>query len=107
VAQDGRYGFVVASALNAAGGKTVPEGMEAHLGDAQNSQQAATASTGKFMTWFFPIFSLMICFGYSSAFALYWVAGNVVSIVQTVLINKMLDRKEKTAAAVAGEGTVK
>ena len=74
---------------------------------AQNSQQAATASTGKFMTWFFPIFSLMICFGYSSAFALYWVAGNVVSIVQTVLINKMLDRKEKTAAAVAGEGTVK
>ena len=71
----------------------------------QGSQQAA--STGKFMMWFFPIFSLMICFGYSSAFALYWVSGNVVSIVQTVVINKMLDSKEKKAAAVAGEGSVR
>jgi len=59
------------------------------------------------MQWFFPIFSLVICFGYSSAFALYWVAGNLVSMAQTVIINKVLDNKEKNEAALAGEGTVK
>ena len=65
------------------------------------------AGTGKFMQWFFPIFSLIICFSYSSAFALYWVAGNLVSMGQTMIINKVLDKKEQAAAAMAGEGSVK
>ena len=68
--------------------------------------QAPGAGAGKMMQWFFPIFSLVICFSYSSAFALYWVAGNVVSLGQTLIINKILDKKEQ-AATVAGEGTVK
>ena len=59
------------------------------------------------MTWFFPIFSLVLCFSYSSAFALYWVAGNLVSLAQTLIINKVLDQKEQKDAAIAGEGTVK
>ncbi len=70
------------------------------------AQEGTAATTGKFMQWFFPLFSLYICFGYSSAFALYWVAGNVVSTIQTIVINKILDSKEQHAA-VAGEGTVK
>ena len=65
------------------------------------------ASTGKFMQYFFPVFSLIICFSYSAAFALYWVAGNLVSMGQTYAINKILDKKEKEAAEVAGEGSVK
>jgi len=73
-------------------------------GQPQANDQAA--ATGKFMQWFFPIFSLVLCFSYSSAFALYWVAGNVVSMVQTFVINKVLDSREQ-ANAVAGEGTVK
>ena len=64
-------------------------------------------NTGKFMQWFFPIFSLWICLGYSAAFALYWVAGNLVSMGQTYAINKYLDAKEQLAAPVAGEGSVK
>ena len=64
-------------------------------------------NTGKFMQWFFPIVSLWICLGYSAAFALYWVAGNLVSMGQTFLINKYLDKKEQMAAPVAGEGSVK
>ena len=64
-------------------------------------------NTGKFMQWFFPLFSMWICIGYSAAFALYWVAGNLVSMGQTFLINKYLDRKEQMAAPVAGEGSVK
>ncbi len=78
------------------------------LTGSQGPQQDQTqATTGKFMMWFFPIFSLVLCFSYSSAFALYWVAGNVVSMVQTLVINKVLDDKEKNKAAVAGEGSVK
>ena len=69
--------------------------------------QAPGAGAGKFMQWFFPIFSLVICFSYSAAFALYWVAGNLVSMGQTVVINKILENKEKAAQEMAGEGTVK
>jgi len=71
------------------------------------NDQGGAMGTGKFMQWFFPIFSLVICFSYSSAFALYWVAGNLVSMGQTVVINKYLDNKEKAAQGVAGEGSVK
>ena len=71
----------------------------------QNANDQA-AATSKMMNWFFPIFSLVICFGYSSAFALYWVTGNLVMMVQTVVINKVLDNQEKKMQA-AGEGTVK
>lgn len=64
-------------------------------------------NTGKFMQWFFPLFSMWICLGYSSAFALYWVAGNLVSMGQTFVINKYLDKKDELAAPVAGEGSVR
>ena len=77
-------------------------------GGAPQPQQAeGQPNTGKFMQWFFPLFSLWICIGYSAAFALYWVAGNLVSMGQTFAINKYLDRKEQMAAPVAGEGSVK
>jgi membrane protein insertase Oxa1/YidC/SpoIIIJ len=76
-------------------------------GNQQQPAQGAGAGTGKFMQYFFPIFSLVICLSYSAAFALYWVAGNLVSMGQTYVINKYLDKKEQAAAAVAGEGTVK
>ncbi|MCR5566434.1 MAG: YidC/Oxa1 family membrane protein insertase [Clostridiales bacterium] len=72
---------------------------------AAQSQQGA--GTGKFMQYFFPVFSLVICLSYSASFALYWVAGNLVSMGQTFAINKYLDKKEASAAAVAGEGSVK
>ena len=73
----------------------------------QPAQQGSGMGTGKFMQYFFPIFSMVICLSYSAAFALYWVAGNLVSMGQTFAINKYLDRKEAAAAGVAGEGSVK
>ena len=73
----------------------------------QPAAQGQGAGTGKFMQYFFPIFSMVICLSYSAAFALYWVAGNLVSMGQTYAINKYLDKKEASAAAVAGEGSVK
>ncbi len=73
----------------------------------QPAAQGQGAGAGKFMQYFFPIFSMVICLSYSAAFALYWVAGNLASMGQTYAINKYLDNKEKAAAAMAGEGTVK
>jgi len=76
-------------------------------GNQQTNPDQPGAGAGKFMQYFFPIFSLIICFSYSAAFALYWVAGNLVSMGQTYAINKYLDKKEKAAADVVGEGSVK
>ena len=76
-------------------------------GAQQTAGNDQAASTGKFMNWFFPIFSLVLCFSYSSAFALYWVSGNLIMLVQTLIINKVLDSKEEQKAMMAGEGSVK
>jgi hypothetical protein len=69
--------------------------------------QGQAPNTGKFMQYFFPVFSLIICLSYSAAFALYWVAGNLVSMGQTFAINKYLDKKEAAAGDVVGKGSVK
>ena len=76
-------------------------------GQQQPAAQGSAAGSGKFMQYFFPIFSLVICLGYSAAFSLYWVFSGVASMVQTIIINKWLDNKEQAAKAVAGEGSVK
>ncbi len=73
---------------------------------AANDQQAQTQqATGKFMKWFFPIFSLWICSSSTAAFALYWVASNLIAMVSTIAINKYLDKKEQKDV-IAGEGIV-
>ena len=85
------------------------------LTEQKNPQPAPTADgqqqqgTGAFMKWFFPLFSLWICAGYNAAFALYWVASNIFSLVSNQLINWDLDRKEKLAAAnpAAAKGGLK
>ena len=53
------------------------------------------------MKWFFPLFSLYICAGYNSAFAVYWAAANIIAIVQQFVLNIYFDRKDKQAAAEA------
>ena len=99
-------GYLLLPILSAVSQIVMTKVMGGQQQSGQNSNDTA-ATTGKFMTYFFPLFSLWICLGYSSAFALYWVAGNLVSMGQTFAINKYLDNKDKQAAAVAGEGTIK
>ncbi len=74
---------------------------------AQQPTPEGVPNTGKFMQWFFPIFSLFICVSATASFALYWVAGNLISMGQTIIINKILDKRDEMAAPVAGEGSVK
>ena len=70
----------------------------AAAGDAQAQQPQ---STGKFMMYFFPLFSLYICSSYNGMFALYWVTSNLIAMAQTFGINKYLDAKDKKLAAAA------
>ncbi len=72
----------------------------------QTPSQDGKPGTAGFMKYFFPIFSLFICFSSNAGFALYWVTANLIAAAQNVLLNKYFDAQEKKAAAV-GEGTVK
>lgn len=75
---------------------------------AQTDTNQQQASTGNFMKWFFPLFTLYLCFSYTAAFALYWVASNLIAMAQNWGINKYLDAKDKKAAnAVTADGKVK
>lgn len=72
--------------------------------------QAKQQGSMSFMNWFFPLFSLWVCASYNGAFALYWVAANVIAVVENIGINKYLDYKEKKqeqADAALGGDTVK
>ncbi len=60
---------------------------------------------GGFMKWFFPLFSLYICAGQNAGFSLYWVTANLLSMVQTVVINRYLDHKEKLAGPATVDST--
>ena len=60
----------------------------------QQGQQQAGMNT--FMKWFFPIFSLFICASSTAAFSLYWVAVNLIMIVQQQVINWYFDKKDAT-----------
>lgn len=62
------------------------------------------AGTGKFMKWFFPIFSLYICSSYNAGFSIYWVMANLISWGQGLVLNKIFDEQEKKKQAVASVG---
>ena len=53
-----------------------------------------------FMKWFFPLFSLWICAQYNAAFAIYWMAANVIQIIQQVFVNMYFNHKDKKEAAL-------
>lgn len=78
-------------------GATQPKKDDAEQSAEQEAAQNAMNSG--FMKWFFPLFSLWICAGYNAAFAIYWMAANVVQIVQQVCVNAYFDRKDRLQAA--------
>ena len=66
-------------------------------------QAAANAMNSGFMKWFFPLFSLWICAQYNAAFAIYWMAANVIQIIQQVFVNMYFNHKDKKEAALEAE----
>ncbi len=73
---------------------------------APQGQDNPANSTGKFMMYFFPIFSLWICASSNGAFALYWMTSNIVMIAQTWIINKFLDSQDQKTENAKKEGLV-
>ena len=67
----------------------------------------ANAMNSGFMKWFFPLFSLWICAGYNAAFAIYWMAGNVIMILQQLAVNWYFERKDREAALEADNAEIK
>jgi YidC/Oxa1 family membrane protein insertase len=54
----------------------------------------------KAFTWFMPIMVFVLAYNFPAALSLYWVYGNIISILQQVLIFNPM--KEKTKVAQRG-----
>lgn len=77
----------------------------------QTNANGQPNGTGKFMKYFFPILSVFFCLTSNAAFALYWVTSNIVMWVQSVVITKILEKKdqknETAEKSVIREGSIK
>ena len=71
---------------------TVSEKKESAAADAAN------AMNSPFMKWFFPIFSVYICATSNAAFSIYWMAANVIQIIQQLAVNAWFERQDAKAA---------
>ena len=61
---------------------------------------------GKFMLWFFPIFSVYICATSNAAFAIYWLFANIYAVAQTYVLNLIYKKQdEKAKQGVIEEAT--
>lgn len=64
----------------------------------QKAAQANNSMNTGFMKWFFPLFSVWICSTSNSAFSIYWMAANVIAIVQNFVMNWYFDREDAKLA---------
>lgn len=65
-----------------------------------NSVQPVTGdntakSSNRMLMIFMPILSVFISFGFSLAISLYWIVSNLLSIVQAIVLPKIMNRKKK------------
>jgi len=56
------------------------------------------------MKWFFPLFSLWICASSNAGFALYWVAANIIQVIQQLVINKWIDYSDSKKKLIEEAG---
>ncbi len=61
----------------------------------KETDKPAAAEMGKTMNWMMPIFTLWITATFPAALGIYWVASNVFSIGQTVLLNGYFSKQMK------------
>ena len=84
--------FLMTKIMN---GKQTEEQKEAQ------AQQQSNPMNSPVMKWFFPIFSVWICATSNAAFSIYWMAANVIQIVQQLAVNYWFDRQDAKEAAAA------
>ena len=66
---------------------------------AQKTQDQSNPMNSPVMKWFFPLFSVWICGSYNAAFSIYWMAANVIQIVQQLAVNWWFERQDAKTAA--------
>jgi len=70
------------------------------------ASQTGAAGQGKFMLWFFPIFSVYICAISNTAFAIYWLFANLYALAQTLIVNLIYKKRdEKKRQGIIEEAT--
>ncbi|MBR1559358.1 MAG: YidC/Oxa1 family membrane protein insertase [Clostridia bacterium] len=70
----------------------------------EDAAAAANAMNSPMMKWFFPIFSIWICATSNAAFSIYWMAANVIQIVQQLGVNAYFKRQDDLAAKAQSAG---
>ncbi|MDD5017676.1 MAG: YidC/Oxa1 family membrane protein insertase [Eubacteriales bacterium] len=50
---------------------------------------------GKFMLWFFPLFSIYICATTNAAFAVYWLFANIYALAQLLVLNYIYKKRDQ------------
>ena len=65
----------------------------------QTPQTGPNASQMKFMMYGMPIMFFFILYDVPSGLLVYWIASNILTIVQQIAINKVLHRKRLARAA--------
>ena len=83
-------------------GKQTPEQKE--MQQAQQADQSNPMNS-PVMKWFFPLFSVWICATSNAAFSIYWMAANVIQIVQQLAVNYWFERQDAKAAALEPTNT--
>lgn len=69
------------------------------------SQTPQAAGQGKFMLWFFPLFSIFICSTSNAAFSVYWVIANVYALGQTLVLNYIYKKRDQRNKGVIEEAS--
>ncbi|MBQ8973950.1 MAG: YidC/Oxa1 family membrane protein insertase [Clostridia bacterium] len=82
---------------------TNPEQKQPEGQQLAQQNDAANAMNSGFMKWFFPLFSVWICASSNSAFSIYWMTVNIISILETVVLNKVFDMQDAKAELKAGK----
>lgn len=69
----------------------------------EDAAAAANAMNSPMMKWFFPLFSVWICATSNAAFSIYWMAANVIQIVQQLAVNAWFAQQDAKAARQKAE----
>jgi YidC/Oxa1 family membrane protein insertase len=79
------------------------EAERAKKNPAKNAQKAPdpTAGMTKGMTWFMPLFTLWITFTMPAAMGLYWVIGNIMSMVQQYILYFLIAKRSEVQTVEA------
>ena len=73
------------------------------------SAEGQNNGMSNFMKYFFPLLSVFFCLTSNAGFSVYWVTSTCYMWVQSIIITKILEKKDakKNKQSVTGEGSVK